>query len=686
VDGSLPDRPVEANKRRRRSGSAYEARREPKGLARQKLHALYERQRQLELLGSIAAFANQTGSVNEAFGFAMAQICKFAGWSVGHLCFVEGSSTPHRLISSGIWQGVEGEGLQEFRCATQATGYAFGKDLPGRVWAARAPAWIVDVGTDGDFGRAPSAETAGLLSAIGFPVTVHGDVAAVLEFFSRRRVQPDPALLEVITQIAKQLGFVIERQRSEQKLIHDASHDPLTGLPNRAMFLDRLTRAIARNKRDPDASFAVLFIDLDRFKMVNDSLGHLAGDSLIAEVSARFQNTIRQTDMVARPQAIPTSAAEAGSVAGPPAAGKGAGYETLSRLGGDEFTVLLDDIHDQSDAARIADRILDSLRMPFMLQGQEVYIEASIGIALSATGYHTADEVLRDADLAMYRAKALGKNRYEVFDQTMHVQATGRLALEADLRRAVQNEEFVLHYQPIVDLRNGAVTGAEALIRWQKSHDELIYPSDFIHVAEEMGLILHLGMWVLREACLRMRAWQLQFPRKKPLSISVNISGRQIAQPDLVPQIRNIIGQTGIDPATVRLELTESTTMANAERTINVLQQLRSLGVRISIDDFGTGYSSLSYLHRFPLDILKIDRSFIQQIDKVDEGLQIIRTILSLGRNLNMEVVAEGVETGKHVAALRSLGCEFGQGYHFSKPLSRVDFEALLGAVPSWRS
>jgi predicted signal transduction protein with EAL and GGDEF domain len=684
MDGSLPDRPADADRRRRRPGRACEARREPIGLARRKLRSLHERQRRLELLGSVAAFANQTSSVDEALGFAMAQICKFAGWSLGHVWLVDRSTTSRHLISSGIWQGAEGEGSLEFRRTTQAMNYAFGMDLPGRVWAARTPDWIVDIAADEDFNRAPSALAAGLISAVGLPVMVDGDVAAILEFFSCNRAQPDREHLELIAQIARQLGFVIERQRSEQKLAHDASHDPLTGLPNRAMFLDRLTRAIARNKRNPDVKFAVLFIDLDRFKMVNDSLGHLAGDGLIAEVAARFQNTIRQTDMVARPRAIAACCAESGSAADPAVLSRN--MDTLSRLGGDEFTVLLEDIHQLNDAARIADRLLASLRLPFVLQGQEVYIEASIGIALSATGYNAADEVLRDADLAMYRAKALGKGRYEVFDQTMHIQATGRLALEADLRRALQNEEFILHYQPIVDLRSGTITGVEALTRWRKSPEELIYPGDFIHVAEEMGLIVHLDMWVLREACLKVRGWQMKFPREKPLSVSVNLSARQFGQPDLVPQIQAILEQAGIDPSTVRLELTESTTMTNAERAISVLQQLRSLGVRISIDDFGTGYSSLSYLHRFPLDVLKIDRSFIQQIDNTAEGLQIIHTILSLGRNLNMEVIAEGVETAEHVTALRSLGCELGQGYHFSKPVSGTAFETLLGTAPNWSS
>ncbi|MGH6752595.1 MAG: bifunctional diguanylate cyclase/phosphodiesterase, partial [Bradyrhizobium sp.] len=645
MDGSIADHAVETDKLRRRLDRERRARVEAEGIAERGLRELYEKQKQLELLEAVAVFANQAASVRDALRFAIARICEFTGWPLGHVCLVEAVDATPCMVSTNIWCGAEAKSLQGFHQETDRMRYLSGVGLPGRVLATGTPTWIVDVATDEGFIHTKSAQAAGLKSAFGFPVMVHTEVAAVLEFFSDTQLQPDTTLLWLTAQIGTQLGRVVERQRSDEKLIHDASHDPLTGLPNRALFLDRLTRAIARNKRNPDANFAVLFVDLDRFKVVNDSLGHLAGDSLIIEVATRFQASLRQTDMVARPNAVPAGRLRAETV-GSGLAGDGGSetYDTLARLGGDEFTVLLDDIQDLSDAVRIADRLLASLRLPFTLQEQEIYVEASIGIALSATGYAAADEVLRDADLAMYRAKALGKSRYEVFDRTMHVQAMGQLALETDLRRALQNQEFILHYQPIVDLRTGDITGLEALVRWQKSETELIYPGDFIPVAEDTGLILHLGMWVLREACERTRAWQRQFPRERPLTISINVSGRQFAQPDLVPQIRHIIEDTGIDPETVRLELTESVTMANAERAISVLEQLRSLGVRISIDDFGTGYSSLSYLHRFPLDVLKIDRSFVLQMDNAKEGLQIVHTILSLARNLKMEVVAEGVE------------------------------------------
>jgi predicted signal transduction protein with EAL and GGDEF domain len=682
MDGSHSDGTVETNKLRRRLDRERKARLEAEAIAERGLRELYAQKKQLELLEAVSAFANQARSLRDAFKFAMTRICELTGWPLGHICTAETIEGGLRLASTQIWLGSETQGLQTFSEDTEQRQYLSGVCLPGRVLASGEPVWIVDLATDKGFVRAKSARAAGLRSAFAFPVIAHAEVAAVLEFFSYATLQPDAALLSLMARIGTQLSHLVERQRADAKLIHDASHDPLTGLPNRNLFLDRLTHAIARHKRNPNANFAVLFVDLDRFKIINDNLGHLAGDSLITAVATRFQSSLRQTDMVARPNAVPDISLSDSAVIGRAVAGKA--EETLARLGGDEFTILLDDIHELSDAIRVADRVLDSLRSPFMVQGQEIYIEASIGIALSATGYKAPDEVLRDADLAMYRAKALGKGRYEVFDQTMHVQAVGRLALETDLRRALQNEEFILHYQPIVDLTSGTITGLEALVRWQKSEKELIYPGDFIHVAEETGLILNLGMWVLHEACQKMRAWQRQFPRKEPLTISINFSARQFTQPDLVSQIHDIIGKTGIDPATVRLELTESVTMANAERAIRVLEQLRSLGLRISIDDFGTGYSSLSYLHRFPLDILKIDRSFVSQLDNAEEGLQIIHTILSLAHSLNMEVVAEGIETEKHLAKLRALGCETGQGYYFSKPVDEAGIQALLSSPPVW--
>ncbi|QEX17574.1 hypothetical protein FRZ44_28760 [Hypericibacter terrae] len=686
MDGSTTDRPEETDEQCRRLDRERKAHVAAESIPRS-LPELHEKLRQLELLEAVAVFANQTTSVRDALDFAIARICEFTGWPLGHACMPEAVEGTPGMVSTGGWCGGDTESLRDFCREADRMRYRPGLGLPGRILATGAPAWMTEAAADENFIFAKSARAAGLKSAFGFPVMVRAEVTAVLEFFSYAERQPDATLLWLMGRIGAQLGRVVERQRSDEKLIHEASHDPLTGLPNRALFLDRLTRAIARHKRHPGANFAVLFIDLDRFKLVNDSLGHLAGDSLIVEVATRFQASLRQTDMVARPSAglaPPVRPGMTGLSRG--GDGRSDARDTLARLGGDEFTVLLDDIEDLSDAVRIADRLLAALRMPFTLQGQEIYVEASIGIALSATGYATADEVLRDADLAMYRAKALGKSRYEVFDRTMHVQAVGQLALEADLRRALQNQDFILHYQPIVDLRTGDISGLEALVRWQKSTTELIYPGDFISVAEDTGLILDLGMWVLREACETTRAWQLQFPRERPLTISVNLSARQFAQPDLVPQIQHIIADTGIDPETVRLELTESATMANAERAISVLGQLRSLGVRISIDDFGTGYSSLSYLHRFPLDVLKIDRSFVLQMDNAKEGLQIVHTILNLARSLSMEVVAEGVETERHLRKLRALGCEAGQGYYFSRPVNVAGIQALLASPPEWGS
>lgn len=331
-----------------------------------------------------------------------------------------------------------------------------------------------------------------------------------------------------------------------------------------------------------------------------------------------------------------------------------------------------------SDAVRIANRMGDVLRPPFVIDGQEVYTSASIGIASSTSGYDSADAILSDADLAMYRAKALGKARCELFDQAMHQAAMQRLALETDLRRALQNREFVRHYQPIVALKTDEIVGFEALVRWQKPGDRLLYPSDFIAVMEDAGLIVFLGRWVLREACRTVRALQQQFPRKDPLTISVNVSPREFAEPDLVADILSVIAETGIDPRCLRLEITEGVTISDARRVAGILTELKELGVRVSIDDFGTGYSSLSYLHSLPLDVLKFDRSFIAAMDKNPESFQIVRTILNLAGNLGMDVVAEGTEVAEQVAQLQSMGCEFGQGYYFSKPVDLAAATALL--------
>jgi diguanylate cyclase (GGDEF)-like protein/PAS domain S-box-containing protein len=438
--------------------------------------------------------------------------------------------------------------------------------------------------------------------------------------------------------------------------------DPLTGLPNRILFLDRLGQAVERAKRRKDYLFAVLFLDLDRFKVVNESLGHAVGDQLLLAISQRLKTHLRSVDTIARPKKT----------------------NTIARLGGDEFAILLEDIKHVSDVTRVTDRIHKELMTAFSLNGHEVYTSASIGIAMSATGYDHAEDMLRDADTAMYRAKAAGNGRYELFDSTMHAGAVARLQLETDLRRAVERRQFVVHYQPIVSLATGKIKGFEALARWLHPQRGLLLPAEFIPTAEEMGLIIPMGESILREALRQTRLWQTRYSRDPPLEISVNLSVRQFTQSDLIEHIGQILQKNRLDPATVRLEVTESVLIDDADSANTILQQVHSLGVRLGIDDFGTGYSSLSHLHLFPFDTLKIDRSFIGRIGKSGHSSEIVRTMVTLAHNLGLDVVAEGVETTEQMAHLRELGCEFGQGFLFSKAVDSEAAGALIAADPQW--
>jgi predicted signal transduction protein with EAL and GGDEF domain len=451
----------------------------------------------------------------------------------------------------------------------------------------------------------------------------------------------------------------------QDKLVHDARHDLLTQLPNRARFLERLSQCMQQAKRSTDYKFAVLFLDIDRFKVVNDSFGHSVGDQLIVEVARKLAYSIRQENL------DPLVSHSDGPR-------RPLGSDTLARLGGDEFTILLDNISDVSDAIRVAERIQQKFALPFLIGGQELLTGVSIGIAVSASGYSAAQDMLRDADTAMYRAKALGKSRYEICDPAMHRRAVSRLNLENDLRKAVERDELRVHYQPIVSLRDFHIIGFEALVRWQRPDSGLTMPAEFISVAEETGLILPIGNWVLREACRQNHDWQLQFPSEPSFTVAVNVSAKQFAHPGLISEINHILRETSLGPHSLKLELTESIAMREVELTIGVLNKLKAVGVRLSIDDFGTGYSSLSYLHRFRFDTLKIDRSFISQMDDKIESSQIVQAIITLAHNMGMEVVAEGVETSEQASQLKSLGCEYAQGYFFSKPISKEAIRQLL--------
>lgn len=442
-------------------------------------------------------------------------------------------------------------------------------------------------------------------------------------------------------------------EEANAKLLKMALHDALTGLPNRALLMTDLHQSIQRSKADPNYQFAVLFLDCDRFKVVNDSLGHLVGDELLILIARRLNSYIK-------PQ------------------------NTLARLGGDEFAILLTEIPDFPHVIELADQILDSFSKPFHLERHEVFINASIGIVIGHSDYNEPEHLLRDADTAMYRAKALGKGQYHIFDPVMHAAALERLQLETDLRRGLEQQELVVYYQPIVDLNTGKIAGFEALVRWRHPERGLVPPGLFIPIAEETGLITPIGYWVLFEACHQLQTWQKQNLVDSSLFVSVNLSVKQFAQPNLLEQIDQVLEQSQLDPDCLKLEITESAIMENDKDVALILKELRKRRILISIDDFGTGYSSLSYLHSFPVDTLKVDKSFVQRLNLESENVGLIPVIISLAKTMNMSVVAEGIELPEQLAILKELNCGFGQGYLFSKPLPGEQLIKLLSLTPQW--
>jgi diguanylate cyclase (GGDEF)-like protein len=454
----------------------------------------------------------------------------------------------------------------------------------------------------------------------------------------------------IANRIAGSQSDITDRKFAEEKLLHDAFYDGLTGLPNRALFLDRLKHAIERTKRHKEYRFGVLFLDLDRFKDVNDSLGHMLGDQLLIATSQLLQGGLRSTD-------------------------------TASRFGGDEFVILLEEISDLGAAVRVATWIQESLAAPFNLKEHEVYITTSIGIVIGSAVYQKPEDILRDADIAMYVAKSRGKARYEIFNAAMRERIMERLTLENDLRLAIERHEFEVYYQPIVSLQTGQLIGFEALSRWRHPERGLLPPAEFIPIAEETGMIMPIDRWVLRQACTQMRIWQENIPFFPSLTISVNMSGKQIAQPDLIEQIGQGLAESGLDAHCLKIEITESTIMENNVATADVFFRLKNMGVEVQIDDFGTGYSSLGYLHQFPVNALKIDRSFINLLDSASSNPEIAQTVVTLAHELGMAAVAEGVETESQLRQLRDLGCEFGQGFLLSVPLTSALVTEMLTEI-----
>jgi diguanylate cyclase (GGDEF)-like protein/PAS domain S-box-containing protein len=438
--------------------------------------------------------------------------------------------------------------------------------------------------------------------------------------------------------------------------------DALTGLPNRILFIDQLNRCLERSRRHLDYFFAVLFLDLDGFKLINESLGHFAGDQVLVETAHRLETSLRGVDVIAR---------------------IGAGF-TVARLGGDEFTILLDNIRTPLDATSVAERIIDEMAKAILVHGQEIFTTVSMGITLSGPSYERPEELLRDADTAMYRAKLRGKACYEIFDAEMRATSVARLQTETDLRRALERDQLMVYYQPVVNLSTGRICSFEGLLRWKHPTRGIVSPANFIPVAEETGLIIPMEEWALKEASGQMALWRGRWDRPEPLRLSVNLSSRHFVQHDLVERYRSILAESKLDPHCVNLEVTESTVVAHPGLATEIMNELKALGIRMSMDDFGTGYSSLSYLQRFPFDTLKIDRSFVSRMKSCDESEEIVRTIVTLAHNLSLQVVAEGIETLHQLKFLKSLGCEYGQGAHISMPVPADQAERMIEEDHCW--
>ena len=440
---------------------------------------------------------------------------------------------------------------------------------------------------------------------------------------------------------------IVERRVMEQQLTSDSLHDEMTGLPNRVLFLDRLERAIEYCKRRPEYMFAALFIDIDQFKVINDSLGHLTGDQLLVSIGRRMKACLRSSD-------------------------------TIARFGGDEFAILLEMTSEKESASVVAQKIQEAVKLPFKLDGHELYITASIGIVMSLVEYNYPEDVLRDADIAMYQAKALGKARFEIFTIKMRSQAFSRLEVEQDLRTALEKGQFQLYYQPILSMESNQVVSLEALIRWNHPKRGLLLPGEFLSIAEELGLILPIGKWVLNEACAQLHRWHKKHPGLQNVTVNVNVSNRQFSQHDFIEEVLEALRTHDLQANSLKLEITESVLISNYAGANEIFSRLRDLGIQLQIDDFGSGYSALGYLQHFPISAIKIDKSFIDGMGKGRRGIELIRAIVSMSRELGMEAIAEGIETGEQFNELKGLFCAFGQGFLLSKPLDEEAAEKVL--------
>jgi diguanylate cyclase (GGDEF)-like protein/PAS domain S-box-containing protein len=600
-------------------------------------------ERRQNIQNAVTVLLAEANSVEEAIPRVIQTLCEGLGWVAGARRIV--AKDDGKMRRTEDW-GVPAQKIQAFlresAMRVDSTGAHAG--LSRRVWASGEPVWLADIAQEPTFIRGASALAAGLHNAFAFPVLVSGELYGVIELFGKEVRARDEDVVKIATEIGSQIGQFIARKEAEFHLTFFANHDTLTGLANRAMFNQRLTQALARAQRLATMA-AVLFIDLDRFKVINDTLGHDAGDRLLMHLADRLRECLREGD-------------------------------TIGRQGGDEFVVLIEDVADPQQVAGVGQKILETVARPYFISDQEFHVTASIGISIYPEDGQDQQTLLKNADIAMYRAKEQGKNNHQFYSAQMNLHSFEHLALETKLRRAVERDEFLLHYQPKVDMKSDRITGVEALVRWQHPELGMVPPAQFIPLAEETGLIESIGAWVLRTACAEARGWNAQ--GMPPISVAVNLSARQFARDDLAASVMRVLRETGLDPHLLELEITESTVMHNADRAAGVLQQLKELGVRVAIDDFGTGYSSLSYLKRFPISSVKIDRSFILDLPDDKDDAAITRAVIAMAHSLRLRVIAEGVETAEQYRFLQEHECDEMQGYYFSKPVDAQSLTRLL--------
>ncbi|MEO1133792.1 MAG: EAL domain-containing protein [Cyanobacteria bacterium J06639_1] len=604
--------------------------------------ALRDRQRGLEALHAIETAASDAPSVQVALRRmveAVSLVLGFPGVAIEHL------NAERQVLEFAAARGVDFDDDTPLERAIAGTlaGEALREEYPvARSYSSEA---AIPHHEHPLFARlAPRAIACA-------PMQASRDMLGILSVAHPDDIAIDEALLRDLNLVAKRIATLTQRQQEADRLKHQAFHDTLTDLPNRALFMDRLERLVARAQRRDDCLFAVLFLDLDGFKVINDSLGHEAGDRMLVEVAGRLRSCLRPGD-------------------------------TVSRIGGDEFTFLLDDLNDPSDANRIADRIQAVLSEPISVEAQQVFASASIGIALWSSDYAQSQELVRDADTALYRAKTLGKSRSVVFDPIMHERAVARLQLETELRQAIAEKQLRVYYQPIISFESGRIEGLEALVRWEHPERGLLAPKEFVSVAIETGAIAEIDRWMLRAVCEQIDIWQQQPWDDCVPTVSVNLSAKQLLHPEFLPYLKSVLADTGAEPQYLHVEFVEEALMERADRVTSALQTLQEMGIRSTIDDFGTGFASLQWLHSCPIHRLKIDRSFIHQMD--GNALAIVRAIAVLAQQFGLSVTAEGVETAEQMALLRGLGCQSGQGYYFCRPLDRAKIQDFFNSQPQW--